>query len=146
MLKERIDNEFKSSLKNKEKLKLSTLRLLVSEIRNAEIAKREELSEDELISVIKKEIKRRDQAITEYQKAARIDLVEKEKAEKNILLAYLPEQLPEDEIEKLAREIISELSTGGTVQIGIVIGRLMARVKGKADGSTVRRIVEKLLS
>ena len=107
MLKERIDVDFKQSLKNQEKLRLSTLRLLISEVHNAEIAKREELSEDELISVIKKEIKRRDQAITEYQKAARIDLVEKEKAEREILSAYLPQQLSEDEVENLASDVIA---------------------------------------
>jgi uncharacterized protein YqeY len=146
MLKERIDIDFKQSLKNQEKLRLSTLRLLISEIRNAEIAKQKELSEDELISVIKSEIKRRDQAITEYQKASRVDLVEKEKAERDILSAYLPEQLSEDEVEKLVRDVIAELNAGGSVQVGTVMGRVMAQVKGKADGNTVRRIVEKLLS
>jgi hypothetical protein len=146
MLKERIDIDFKQSLKNQEKLRLSTLRLLISEIRNAEIAKQKELSEDELISVIKSEIKRRDQAITEYQKASRVDLVEKEKAERDILSAYLPEQLSEDEVEKLVRDVIAELNAGGSAQVGAVMGRVMAQVKGKADGNTVRRIVEKLLS
>jgi len=146
MLKERIDIDFKQSLKNQEKLRLSTLRLLISEIRNAEIAKQRELSEDELISVIKSEIKRRDQAITEYQKASRVDLVEKEKAERDILSAYLPEQLSEDEVEKLVRDVIAELNAGGSVQVGTVMGRVMAQVKGKADGNTVRRIVERLLS
>jgi hypothetical protein len=146
MLKERIDIDFKQSLKNQEKLRLSTLRLLISEIRNAEIAKQKELSEDELISVIKSEIKRRDQAITEYQKASRVDLVEKEKAERDILSAYLPEQLSEDEVEKLVRDVIAELNAGGSVQVGTVMGRVMAQVKGKADGNTVRRIVERLLS
>lgn len=146
MLKERIDIDFKQSLKNQEKLRLSTLRLLISEIRNAEIAKQKELSEDELISVIKSEIKRRDQAITEYQKASRVDLVEKEKAERDILSAYLPEQLSEDEVEKLVRDVIAELNAGGSAQVGAVMGRVMAQVKGKADGNTVRRIVERLLS
>ncbi len=146
MLKERIDVDFKQSLKNQEKLRLSTLRLLISEIRNAEIAKQKELSEDELISVIKSEIKRRDQAITEYQKASRVDLVEKEKAERDILSAYLPEQLSEDEVEKLVRDVIAELNAGGSAQVGAVMGRVMAQVKGKADGNTVRRIVERLLS
>jgi uncharacterized protein YqeY len=146
MLKERIDVDFKQSLKNQEKLRLSTLRLLISEVHNAEIAKREELSEDELISVIKKEIKRRDQAITEYQKAARIDLVEKEKAEREILSAYLPQQLSEDEVENLASDVIAELSASGSAQVGAVMGRVMAQVRGRADGNTVRRIVERLLS
>jgi uncharacterized protein YqeY len=146
MLKERIDIDFKQSLKNQEKLRLSTLRLLISEIRNAEIAKQKELSEDELISVIKSEIKRRDQAITEYQKASRVDLVEKEKAERDILSAYLPEQLSEDEVEKLVRDVIAELNADGSAQVGAVMGRVMAQVKGKADGNTVRRIVERLLS
>ncbi|MCL5986578.1 MAG: GatB/YqeY domain-containing protein [Actinobacteria bacterium] len=146
MLKERIDLDFKQSLKNQEKLRLSTLRLLVSEIRNAEIAKQKELSEDELISVVKREIKRRDQAIAEYEKTSRVDLLEKEKAEKDILSDYLPEQLSEDEVEKLVKNVIAELNASGSAQVGAVMGRVMAQVKGKADGSTVRKIVEKILS
>jgi uncharacterized protein len=144
-LREQLDNEMKAAMKAKDSLKLSVIRLLRSEIRNAEIAKREELNEDEVLQAVVRESKRRRESIEQFEKAGRIDLVEKESAELKILSGYMPEQLDEQEIEGIAREVILELQAVSKADKGRVMGALMPRVRGKADGRLVTMIVDRLL-
>lgn len=132
-------------MKAQDKLKVSTLRLLNNAIKNAEIEKREELKEDEIIQIVGKEIKKRKESIEEYKKGNRVDLAEKEEKEAKILSEYMPEQLSEEEIEKIVKKAIEETGAVGKQDMGKVMGKIMPEVKGKADGSLVNKVASDLL-
>jgi len=144
-LQERLVDDMKAAMKSGDALQVSVIRLLRSEIRNTEIAKREPLTEDELVQVVARESKRRREAIEQFQKGGRADLVDKETAELHILSCYLPEQLDEGEIVGIAREVISELQAMSKADKGRVMGVMMQRVRGRADGKLVNRLVDSLL-
>lgn len=124
---------------------MSTLRLLLSEIRSAEKEKKAPLEEAEIIQIIKRQIKRRKEAIEQYAKAGRGDLADKEEREKEILEAYMPEQMSEEEIRKAVKTAISELQASSMADMGKVMGKVMADLAGKADGSVVNKIVKEEL-
>jgi uncharacterized protein YqeY len=144
-LRERLNEDMKAALKSGDALQLSVIRLLRSELRNAEIAKGEPLSEDEANQVVAKEVKKRLESIEQFQKGGRTDLVEKETTELNVLLRYLPQQLGEAEIAGIAQEVISELHATSKADKGKVMSALMPRVRGRADGKLVNQIVDRLL-
>jgi len=144
-LKERLVSDLKQSLKAGEKLRLSTIRLLMSEIKNAEIAKRGELTEDELLSVVSREAKRRRESIEEFKKGKREDLVEKESFELQVLQGYLPEQLSEGDLLRIVQKTIDEVGASAPGDLGKVMGKLMPRVRGRADGKHVNEVVRDTL-
>ncbi|GFP22441.1 uncharacterized protein HKBW3S06_01669 [Candidatus Hakubella thermalkaliphila] len=147
LLKERVIQDMQNSLKKGDKIRLSTMRLLLSEIKNLEKEKRiSDLSDDDVLSVVRREIKRRDQALEEFRKTDRKDLVDKEERERQILEEYLPVQLSQEELEAMVRRVIQETGASSSREMGKVMGRMMQEVKGKADGKRVRQIVERLLS
>jgi len=163
VLKGNIRENLKEAVKNREELKSSVLRLLLSAIFNKEKEKRYKLSkekpefeekdlekesqlvDEEVIEVISSEIKKRKESIELFEKGEREDLVEKETKEKEILEKYLPEQLSEEELQKLAKEAIEKVGAKELKDMGKVMAELMPQVKGKADGSLVSRIVKDLL-
>jgi len=145
-LQERLIDDMKAALKAGDALRLSVIRLLRSELRNMEIAKGAPLTDDEVIQGVVREAKRRREAIEQFQKAGRADLVEKETAELKVLSQYLPEQLDEAEIVGIAQEVISELQATSKADKGKVMGALMQRVRGRADGRLVNQIVDRLLA
>jgi len=162
ILKEEIKKDFKIALKKKAKLECSVLRLLNSAIHNKEIEKKAklrkkgelieeeivkqgELIDEEITTLILSEIKKRKEAILEFEKGDRRDLVEKEKKETEFLKRYLPEQLPEEEIKKIVKETIDRLGAQDIKDIGKVMTELMPKIKGRADGSQVSKIVKELL-
>lgn len=144
-LKEQLNEDMKQAMKSGEKLRLSTIRLLLSEIKNAEIRKRGELSEDETRGVVAKEIRRRKEAIEGFTKGNRQDLVDKETLELILLQAYLPEQISPDELERIIKETIEEVEASSPSDLGKVMGSLMPRVKGRADGKLVNRLALEML-
>ena len=144
-LRERLDNDQKSAMKSRESLRVSVLRMLRSEIRYREIEKGESLTDDEIAQVVAKESKKRQESVDQYGKAGRTDLAEQEAAEKKILSEYLPEQMDEAAIAGIVREVISELQATSKADKGKVMGALMPKVRGKADGAMVNRIVDQLL-
>ncbi|GFP31751.1 uncharacterized protein HKBW3S42_00058 [Candidatus Hakubella thermalkaliphila] len=147
LLKERVIQDMQNSLKKGDKIRLSTMRLLLSEIKNLEKEKRiSDLSDDDVLSVVRREIKRRDQALEEFRKTDRKDLVDKEERERQILEEYLPVQLSQEELEAMVRRVMQETGASSSREMGKVMGRMMQEVKGKADGKRVRQIVESLLS
>lgn len=147
LLKERVIQDMQNALKTGDKIRLSTMRLLLSEIKNLEKEKRiSDLSDDDVVSVVRREIKRRDQALEEFRKTERKDLVDKEERERQILEEYLPAQLSQEELEDMVRRVIQETGATTSREMGKVMGRMMQEVKGKADGKRVRQIVESLLS
>ncbi|GFP35060.1 uncharacterized protein HKBW3S43_00852 [Candidatus Hakubella thermalkaliphila] len=147
LLKQRVIQDMQNSLKKGDKIRLSTMRLLLSEIKKLEKEKRiSDLSDDDVLSVVRREIKRRDQALEEFRKTDRKDLVDKEERERQILEEYLPVQLSQEELEAMVRRVIQETGASSSREMGKVRGRMMQEVKGKADGKRVRQIVESLLS
>ncbi|MCX8029018.1 MAG: GatB/YqeY domain-containing protein [Brevinematales bacterium] len=149
MILDRINEDYKDAVKNKDEVKRETLNMLKSAIKYREIELRvsnKELTEEEIISVIQKEIKKRKEAIELYEKGGRNDLVQKEKQEVSILESYLPKQLSEDEIRNIANEIISSIGAASPSDVGRVMKEIMPKVKGRVDGNLVKRIVEELLS
>lgn len=144
-LKEQLNSDMKESLKAGEKIRLCTVRLTLSEIQYAEIEKRGELTEDELLAVVSREAKRRREAIEEFEKGGRQDLVEKETAELKILEGYMPEQMSEDELRRIIRETIDDVGASSPGDLGRVMGTLMPLVRGKADGKLANRLAREML-
>ena len=145
-LKDQLNNDLKVAMKSKDKLRTETLRGLKSAIKYAEIEAGTEFGDEDVTAVIVKQAKQRRDSITEFQKGQRTDLVEKETAELAILEQYLPAQLSESEIKDKARTIIAELGVTDIKGMGQVMKRLMAELKGQADGKVVNQVVRELLS
>ncbi|WP_003540901.1 GatB/YqeY domain-containing protein [Desulfotomaculum nigrificans] len=144
-MKTRLMNDMKEAMKAKDKLKVDTIRMVNAAIKNAEINAKKELSESEVIDVIAREIKMRRDALEEYKKANRPEEMAKIKEEIDILMAYMPKQLSESEIRQIVQKTINQTSAQGAKDMGKVMGILMPKVKGKADGKLVSNIVKELL-
>ncbi len=146
MLKKRIDDDLIGAQKSKDAVKVSTLRLLKAAIHNTLIAKKDKLKEEDIITVIKREAKQRKDSMEKFKQGNRQDLVEKEDAELGILKAYLPEEMPPEELLLIVRESITEAGALGPKDMGKVIKLVLARVKGGADGKRVSEMVNKELA
>jgi uncharacterized protein YqeY len=144
-LKDKLTEDLKQTMRHRDEQRKSTLRLVMAAIKNAEIEKRRELTEEELLAVIAKEAKQRRESIAEFERGGRQDLVDREEAELQILLAYLPEQLSREEIAAQARQIIAEVGAASPAQMGQVMRQLMPLMQGKADGKLVSQVVKELL-
>lgn len=163
-LKQKIQEDLKTALKEKKELELSVLRMLNAAITNKEKEKRykqgkekpemseeelekeSQLTNDEAIEVISSEIKKRKEAISGFEKGKREDLVDKERKEFEILKKYLPEQIPEEEVKKLAKEAVEKVGAKDIKDMGKVMAELMPKIKGKADGGLVSKIIRELLA
>ena len=145
-LKDQIPEDLKNALRNKNTLELSVLRMLQSALKNREIDnKKETLSDEDVIGVVGAEIKKRRDAVKEFEKVNRADAADQEKAEIEILMKYMPQQMNEDEIRAVVTSAIEETNAESMKDIGNVMKVLMPRVKGKADGSVVNKIVREML-
>ena len=140
-LKERLDGDLKDAMRNKDSIRRTVLRTIISEIRNAEIAKQEALNDEGVLVVMTKQAQQRRDSIEAFKSASRSDLVESESAELKIISGYLPEQLSEDEIEVVITEVISQVEAKGSSDMGKVMKEIMQRVRGRADGKMVSAIV-----
>ena len=145
-LKDKLTEDLKQAMRQGDEQRRSTLRLVMAAIKNAEIEKRREMKEGELLAIIAKEAKQRRESIAQFEKGGRQDLVDREKAELQILVAYLPEQLSREEIEAQARQIIEEVGAASPAQMGQVMRQLMPLMQGKADGKLVSQVVKELLT
>lgn len=141
-----IEDDIKSSMKEGNKIKTSTLRMAKSEIQLLEINKKNTLSDAETIGVIQKMIKQRKESITQFNKAGRKELVEKETKEISFLEVYLPEQLTEPELRKIVTTQINSSSANSIKDMGKVMGILKGELEGKADMGLVSNLVKELLS
>ncbi len=147
-LRKQIPENLKDALRNKNALELCVLRMLQSAIRNKEIeikGGKETLNDDEIIEVIASEVKKCKEAANEYNKAERTDLADKEKAEIDILMRYMPKQMDENEIKEEVRRAIEEVQAESIKDLGMVMKIIMPRLKGRADGSLVNRVVREEL-
>jgi len=144
-MKKKLMEDMKKYMKEKNKIALNTVKMVNAEIKKQEIDKQKELSDEEVISVIEKQIKNRKDSAEQYKNAGREDLAEQEEEEIKVLIKYLPEQLSKEEIEKIVDEIIKEIGAESKSDFGKVMGKIMPKVKGKADGNLVKKIVQEKL-
>jgi len=144
MLKEQIQKDLIEAQKAKDERRVSTLRMLMAAFNNMEIEKRVkgEVEEDDYVGIVKKEAKKRKEAIAAYQAADRAEAQQQEEAELEVLSKYLPEEMSEEDIKKIVAEVITEK---GIDNIGMIIGEVVKRSEGRADGGTVSKLVKEKL-
>ena len=145
-LLEELTEDMKAAMKAGDKLLLETVRSLRGDIKNAQIEKGAELDDEEILQVIARAAKKRRDAIAEYRKYGREDKAEAEQAELTVIDTYLPEQLGREEIEKVVLETIAQVNAASMSDFGKVMGAVMPKLKGKADGSMVQQVVRAKLS
>ena len=141
-LKDRLRADLKEARLGREKLRTLVLSTTLSDLRNREIELGKDSEDPEVLAVITKAVKRRKEAATQMRDADRVELAEKEEAEAEILSAYLPEALSEEEVRGFVLEIVGD----GVREMGPVMGRLMPRLKGRFDGKEANRIVREVLA
>jgi uncharacterized protein len=148
-LTEKINSDLKEAMKNKEAEKLSVLRMLNAAWQNEAIAlgkKETGLSDEEAVKVIKKEVKKRKDSVEQFIAGNRPELAAGEQKEAEILSAYLPAEMSEEELKKIVAEVISEMGEVAPSQFGLVMKNVMAKTSGKADGGMVSRVVKEVLN
>jgi len=144
-IQDQLMNDLKAALREQDELRKTTIRMALAALKNARVEKNADLTEEEMIAVLTKEVKQRRDAIVEYEKGQRPDLVDRELAEIEIILSYLPRRLTEEEIAELARQAITETGASGPKDMGQVMRILMPRIKGQAEGRLVSQIVKDTL-
>jgi len=142
----KIQQDLTDSLKQKNEIKTSTLRLVISEIGNSRIEKRADLTDEDIIQVISKEAKKRQESIAAFKQGERADLAEKEEKELLILKTYLPEPISDEELLKIVDSQITEIGAKDIKDLGKVMSAVLSKVKGRADGGAVSAIVKSKLS
>lgn len=145
-ISDEIDVALTGAQKEKDEVKVSTLRLLKSAVKNKEIEVGHLLTDDEVLAVIGKSAKERRESIEAYEKAGRDDLVGREKTELEILSHYLPEQMGEGEVSKIVEEVLAGFGQVSQADTGRVIGAVITKVAGRADGNLVSGIVRQKLA
>jgi len=145
-IKEKLENDMKDAMANKDEARKRTLRMALSEIKLAEIDKGEALDEAGVIAIIQKEVKSRREAIADAERASRPDLVADANTEMAILEAYLPQQLTPEELDALAQEAVDETGATSMREMGQVMKVLMPRLEGRATGQEASQAVRKLLN
>jgi hypothetical protein len=144
-LAERLNEDLKQAMKSQDKLKLSVLRMIRAAVKNQEIERKRPLDDGELIDVLSREIKQRRDSLQDFEKAGRTDLAEQVNAEIEIISAYLPKPLTDEEVTALVQQTIQETGASSKADMGKVMAALMPKVKGRADGKLVNQIVSKFL-
>lgn len=163
-LKQQVQSDLNESVKGREELRSSVLRLLLSAINNKETEKRtkiwkekpkasvedlekeSKLTDEEIINVISSEIKKRRESIELFERGGKKEMADKEKKEAVILQQYLPEQISEEELRKIAQEAIKKVGAKEQKDMGRVMAELMPKTRGKADGSLISKVVKELLT
>lgn len=145
-LKAKWDADLKEAMLQKNEVKRDTLRLLLSEIKKANIQDGKEITPELEMEVLQRAAKQRQQSIAEYEKAARQDLADKEKRELDVLLSYMPKQLGEDDLRLAVKSLMAELGVSTKKDLGTVMKALMARHKGQVDGKLANKVLGELLA
>ena len=145
-LKEKLMADFKDAMKAKDEVAKNTISFARAAIKQYEVDHREELSDDGIIAILSKQVKMRKDALADFEKAGRTDLIESYKAEIEVMNRYLPEQLSDDKIRQIVEETAADLGIeSGMQNMGKLMGPVMAKVKGVADGGQVKKLVEEFL-
>lgn len=142
---DRLSAEIKDAMKAGDRTRLQTVRLLATAVRNREIELGRDLTEDDLVEVASREVKRRKEAAEAYDRGGRAELAEKERAEQALLETYLPERLSDAEVTQAIDEAIRSTGASGPGDVGKVMGAAMGRLKGRVDGAEVNRLVRERL-
>lgn len=145
-LSEKINNDLKEAMKNKDSFRLGVIRMIKGAMQLAKPNPREELTDEDVVKVIAKQIKMRKDAISQFEEAGRADLVEQNNKEIEILEAYMPEQLSEEEINKIIDKVFEEVKPTSMKDIGMIMKSISPLVKGKADMSLVNKLIKERLS
>ncbi|MCX7738315.1 MAG: GatB/YqeY domain-containing protein [Hydrogenothermaceae bacterium] len=142
----KLQEEMKNALKGGEKDKLSTIRMLISEIKKVQIDSKRDLTDEEMMSILQKYLKQRKEAYSQYISAGRENLAQKELFEIEVVQKFLPQPMSEEEISSVVDEVIKELGVTSLKDMGKVVKAVLERVKGRAEGSLVSKIVKEKLS
>lgn len=145
-LLEQITADMKQYMREKNSVALDTVRMLKSEIKYVEIEKKDSLTDEDIIRVVQSAIKKRKDSAEQYEAAGRKELAEKELAEVKILEKYLPEQLDEESLVKIIKEIADEIGADSPKSFGLIMKTVMGKVQGKAEGKTVSALVKEVLN
>lgn len=144
-LKEKLQEDLKSSMKNKDTIKKSVITMIRAAIKQYEVDNRVELSDEGIVDIISKQLKQRNDSLAEFEKAGREDLIEETKSEIQVLKEYLPQQLSEEELEKIVKETIAEVGATSMKDMGKIMTAIKPRTAGRADGRKINELVKKNL-
>lgn len=145
-LKVKLMDDLKASMRNKDKLRKNSITMIRSAIKQKEVDEKAELTDDDVISIISKQVKQKKDSLDDFKKGGRDDLVQQTQLEIDILMEYLPRQLSEDELDDIIKSAIDEVGAESMKDMGKVMGKVMPQVKGKADGALVNKIAKKYLN
>ncbi len=144
-MKDRLNSDMKEAMKAKENFKRDTIRLIMSAIKQIEVDERKELTDEDIMNVLKKAVKQREEALTQYKDAGRDDLAEKEQGEIDIIKVYLPEQLSDEALEVEVKKIVEEVGATTIKDMGKVMGVASKKLGSVADGKRINELVKKIL-
>ena len=142
---ERLTEDMKTAMKAREKDRLTTIRMLMAALKNEVINKKRDLNEQEELEILAREAKRRNESIEAYEKGGRDDLVAKERAELEIISAYLPEQLSPEEVTEMLKKVVEDVGATSMRDMGKVMGKIMPQLKGRFPGKEVRPLLQAIL-
>ncbi len=145
-LKEKLNEDLKQAMRDKEVVKRDSIRAINTMIKQVEVDERRVLDDAEIIKLVQRGIKQREEAISQYRAASRDDLVQKEQEQVDVFMLYLPKQLSDEELESGMKEIISEVGATSLKDMGKVMGVASKKFAGVADGKRINEMVKKLLS
>ena len=136
--------DMKVSMRNKETLKKSVITMIRASVKQKEVDDRVDVNDDDVIELIAKQLKQRKDALVEFEKAERDDLIAQTKAEIEILASYLPQQLTDEELEAVVRDAVAEVNAQSVKDMGKIMGKVMAVAKGRVDGKRINEMVKKV--
>lgn len=145
-LKMKLQDDLKEAMKNKDAFKRDAIRFLMSALKQIEVDERKELSDEDIMKIIQKSLKQREDAISAFQEAGRNDLVEKETAEASLLKSYLPQQLSDDELKAIIQKHIAALGISSMKEIGKLMPVILSECAGVADGKRINLIAKSMLA
>ena len=145
-LKERLQDDLKNAIRSQDDTSKRALRLALAAVKNKEIDVGRDLTDTEVVVILQKEVKTRQETLQELTQVERPEMAAAQRAELDVLTGYLPKQLDRNEIAELARKVIAQTGAEGPGQMGLVMGKLMPEVQGQADGKVVSQVVRELLS
>ncbi len=140
-LKERLTNDLKDAMKNKEQVRKSVVTLVRAAIKQKEVDERVELDDVDVMDIVSKQLKQRNEALVDFKKAGRDDLISQTEEEIEILLTYLPKQLTDEELREYIKQAVEQVGATSVKDMGKIMGILMPKVKGKADGRRINNLV-----
>ena len=144
-MRERLESDLKQAMRDRNDVARDTLRMLLAEIKNREIASGRDLNEEEAVAVLQKAVKTRQESVEQFDKAGRADLVAREKAEIAVVQGYLPQAMSEEQVRAAVQAVLAETGVTSKKDLGVAIKAVMARHKGRIDGRLAQKILGELL-